>query len=152
MKRAGVRNQAVADAAGVHLKTVSHWLADRYVPDEERLAPVAELLGVSVPWLRYGDEAPSPAPAGEPGGTPRVSAGLPYRVRVWLQGFLLEITKGGATEDEVNEARDLLTSPEVFVYFSGGAPKEFNEDDVLDGMEALGEVVRRTLRKRGRKL
>lgn len=138
----------LAAAVGVERNTVSAWLNRGVVPrDPDVLSHLAELFGTTVDQLLG-----RVALAQEPPNTPRVAAGLPYRVRVWLQGFLLEITKAGATEEEVEEARQLLTSPEVFVYFSGGAPKEFDEDDVLDGMEALGEVVRRTLRKRGRKL
>jgi hypothetical protein len=83
----------------------------------------------------------------------RVAKGLPYEIRVWLQAFLLEITKAGATEEEVDEARQLLTAPEVSTYWSGGNPREFSEADVLETMEAIADgVIRPGLRRRGRKL
>lgn len=59
MKRANVRNQAVADVAGVHVKTVSKWLSDSQVPDAAALDAAAGLLRVSSSWLRYGDPIPT---------------------------------------------------------------------------------------------
>lgn len=156
----------LAKAVGVETNTVSRWELGSVPRQREVLERLAEVLGVSVEHLTgagsgEGGEESAPAPEArreaEPApaarGAPRVAMGLPYEIRVWLQGFLLEITKAGATEEDVNEARELLTSPELFVYWSGGAPREFTEADTLETMQAIGDVViKRALRKRGLKL
>jgi hypothetical protein len=84
---------------------------------------------------------------------PRHQLNLPHAVREYLAEFQLRLVKGGATEEEIDEAMRLLKSPDVFTYFKGGRPAEFNEQDVLDGMRAIGEdVIIPRLKKLGRKV
>jgi transcriptional regulator with XRE-family HTH domain len=95
--------------------------------------------------IRKGGEA-SPVQA-------RHAKNLPLSVREYLADFQLRLVRGGAAEDEVEEAMALLKSPEVFTFYKGGVPSEFNEDEVLRGMKAIGEgVIIPTLQERGRKV
>lgn len=159
MRARGIRNQEVADRAGVHVKTVSQWLGDKQVPEAAALNEVASLLHVTSSWLLRGEVDPErndegfryPPPEPERLIVPRVMQGLPYSVRVWLQDFLLEITKAGATEEEVDSARTLLTSPESFTLYVGGKPQDLTEEQVLEGLEAQAHFIRDVLRDRGRK-
>jgi transcriptional regulator with XRE-family HTH domain len=84
---------------------------------------------------------------------PRHARNLPLAVREYLAEFQLRLVKGGASEDEIDEAMALLRSPDVFSYFKGGKLAEYNEQDVLDGMRSLAEdVVIPRLQKLGRKV
>jgi transcriptional regulator with XRE-family HTH domain len=156
MVAAGVKNKAIADAAGVHINTVSQWLNDRFPPSEEALASIAPVVKRSTAWLRYGAGAVSdPITVSEPAApyAARHARNLPLAVREYLAEFQLRLVKGGASEDEIDEAMRLLKSPDVFSYFKGGRPTEFNEQDVLNGMRAIGEdVIVPRLKKLGRKV
>jgi transcriptional regulator with XRE-family HTH domain len=154
MVTAGVKNKAIAEAAGVHINTVSQWLNDRFPPSEEALAAISPVVKRSAAWLRYG-EAPDPERGFSPPAAtvPRHARNLPLAVREYLAEFQLRLVKGGASEDEIDEAMRLLKSPDVFSYFKGGRPTEFNEEDVLNGMRAIGEdVIVPRLKKLGRKV
>jgi transcriptional regulator with XRE-family HTH domain len=167
MKDRGVSNTEVAEAAAVDPVTVSQWRGDRQAPSDEALVRVAAFLGTSVAFLRYGPDTRSGSAADlarrNPDGSvttfevkstaPRHARNLPLSVREYLAEFQLRLTKGGASEDDVDEAMTLLRSPQVFIYFSGGKLNEYNETDILDGMKSIAEdVVIPRLRKLGRKL
>jgi predicted DNA-binding transcriptional regulator AlpA len=83
---------------------------------------------------------------------PRVSAGLPYRLRVWLQSELTEYVKARVSEREFAEARAALESPELLGFFVGGGGGEQSEDDVLEDMKAVASIIRRKLRRRSPRL
>lgn len=66
MKRRGVKNPAVAEAAGVTPGTVSRWRNDAHPPELEALMKAARFLGVSAEWLRgeaHNDRPPAPVEA-----------------------------------------------------------------------------------------
>lgn len=155
-KRAGLDQKAVAQAAGVHEKTVSRWENDAQVPDSEAAAKVAELLGTDMVWLLTGKLA---GPRYSDDGIPRMASprlsfeGSPHRVREWLAAFQLELVRANATEEELTEAMELLQSPVVRSYFMGGARSDRSEADILKDMEALADaVIRPRLKTRGRAL
>jgi transcriptional regulator with XRE-family HTH domain len=173
MKEKRLKNPAVAEALGVHAGTVSKWRSGLQMPDDEQLAKLARFLGKTVIWLRYGDDIVSDgyepgvgvAPANRVAERlaavdtasatviPRHARNLPLSVREYLAEFQLRLVKGGASEDEIDEAMALLRSPDVFSYFKGGKLAEYNEEDVLDGMRSLAEdVVIPRLQKLGRKV
>lgn len=78
---------------------------------------------------------------------------LPLSIREYLAALQLRLTKGGATEEEVSEAMDLLRAPQLFTFYKGGVPSEYSEDDVLLGVKAIAEgVIIPVLRERGRKI
>lgn len=84
---------------------------------------------------------------------PRHLRNLPLAVREYLAEFQLRLTRSGATEEEIDEALELMRSPELFTFYKGGMPSEYPEADVLRGMKAIGEgVVIPELRDRGRKI
>lgn len=150
MRRKGVRNPEVAQVAGVHLKTVSKWLGDTQVPDGEALERVAQLLGVSTTWLRFGAED-------APRTTPRVlaSSGIPNAVRVWLAEELLQYTKAGVPAEWVQRAREVLEAPEVHTFFrrpDDTEPSERSEAAVLKGMRAIAVGLRARLADEGYKV
>jgi plasmid maintenance system antidote protein VapI len=116
----------------------------------------ARVLGVSVQVLLAPnsialEDAMSPAGVYRDGGAAGATTPLPQRVRVWLAEFRTELTRAGATDDEIDEAMELLRSPQLRTFFVGGAPREMTEAQTLEGMEAIAVVVRATLKKRGRK-
>lgn len=159
MRRKGVKNPQVAEALGVHPITVSKWRTGTQPIEPARLPALAEFLGVTVEWLRDGTTATMPTlgasgALSEGGATiPRHARNLPLAVREYLAEFQLRLVKGGASEDEIDEAMGLLKSPDVFSYFKGGRPTDYNEEDVLNGMRAIGEdVIIPRLKKLGRKI
>lgn len=170
MARKGLKNPDVATALGVHPTTVSKWRNGTQPVEPLRMAPLAKFLGVTEVWLRLGDDfiaeghAPTVdvAPVNErlvvretaqAYVVPRHARNLPLSVREYLAEFHVRLVKGGASEDEIDEALALLRSPDVFSYFKGGKLAEYNEEDVLDGMRSLAEdVVIPRLQKLGRKV
>jgi transcriptional regulator with XRE-family HTH domain len=155
MTEKGVKNPEVAEAVGVVPNTVSKWRQRLQKPSDDQLPKLAAYLGKSEAWLRYGDRPAGPNLVGgfSETGPPRHARNLPLAVREYLAEFQLRLTKGGASEDEIDEAMALLRSPDVFVYFKGGRIAEYNEADVLDGMRSLAEdVIIPRLQKLGRKL
>lgn len=113
---------AVAAAAKVHPKTVSRWENNRGEPNARRLKAVAELLEVSEPWLRYGDEsAPLPLPV----PPAHAAAPQPQRLPAWLRGLVLgyvaELEAQGIAGQELQEIEDWLMSPVPVPAVSRGA-------------------------------
>lgn len=136
--------------------TLSRWERGLHRPPRSAALLLAKLYGVRPE--RLGEKADSlgevrrgTSPADEP--TPRHARNLPLAVREYLAELRLRLTKGGAQEEEIEEAMDLLRSPALFTFYKGGTPSEFNEEDVLRGMKALAEgVVIPELKDRGRKI
>jgi transcriptional regulator with XRE-family HTH domain len=88
---------------------------------------------------------------GDPG--PRHLRNLPLEVRVYLEELRLRLTKGGATEDEVDRAIALLRRPSIFSWYSVGTPKDLSPEKVLQTMKAITEgVILPYLRDQGRKV
>lgn len=78
---------------------------------------------------------------------------LPESVRIWIQEFLLRLTKAGATEDEVDEARLLLTRSDVLSYASRMHDEPLGEKERLQLVKAIAAAaIIPTLRKAGRKV
>lgn len=149
---AGFTQEEAARLLGKHPMTVSRWERDKNPsrPSDEDLDRAAALYGTTTSKLRYPGQ--QPASSNGEAATPRVMQGLPQRIRVWLQEFLLEITKAGANEREVDAARRLLESPELYTLYAGGLPKEMSEDDWMMNLELSATHIRHVLKKRGRKL
>jgi transcriptional regulator with XRE-family HTH domain len=167
MKRLGLKNPEIAAAAGVHPVTVSKWRNDVNPPGDAELQRVAEVLGVSMGWLRYGSvtaQGYAPAVAVRESVVARDSVtatvtrhtrNLPLSVRELLAESRLEMVKAGALDEEIEEALALMRSAAVFTFYEGGAaaPRDFNEADVLKGMHAIySGVIKPELKQRGRNL
>lgn len=114
MQEARRNNAEVAKAAGVHEKTVSQWRSDRQEMKPDNIDAVAEFLGVSKAWLRYGDEngrlaEPPARPYGEFQPNPRYERELPGRVYAAAREYLdrlIAIERLGV--GELEEAERLL--------------------------------------------
>jgi transcriptional regulator with XRE-family HTH domain len=173
--RAGWEQSQVAKHVEVHKVTVSKWERDVQMPSGDLIFELASFYGVSPEYLLRGQSvtenvsrgtsrasAAGPGPLrtadevaewGAPALNPRHARNLPLSVREYLAEFHVRLVKGGASEDEIDEAMALLRSPDVFSYFKGGKLAEYNEEDVLDGMRSLAEdVVIPRLQKLGRKV
>jgi transcriptional regulator with XRE-family HTH domain len=121
-ERAGLTQKEAALRAGIHYTTLSD-IENGKTKDVsfsiiERLT---DLYGLTVGdlALENGDR-PREAPA--------VALGLPRRVRERIQEFLLELIRADVSDREVEEARRVLTSPELYRLMKGGEPGEESED------------------------
>jgi DNA-binding XRE family transcriptional regulator len=153
-----ITKSQLAEAAGISRETLYRALS------KDEVTPAvadsfARALGVSTQILlapgSIALEASMSPPGvyrdGDGGSAATPSRTLPQRVRVWLAEFRAELTRAGATDDEIAEAMDLLQAPQLFVFYAGGKPREMTEEQMLTGVEALATVIRKELRKRGRK-
>lgn len=137
MKRAGVKNDAVARAAGVHVKTVSYWRSGKQKPGDAEIEATAELLRqrgvpVTAAWLRYGDSAA--APVGETDSQ-----------RVWLAELQLELVRDfHATNQEIAAALALVQCPEAQAFIATAA----SEDTRVAAMEMMARAIRLVLADR----
>ena len=149
-----VTNRELAAAADVSESTVSQWRRNRQQPKDRHLRAIAPLLGTTVGWLRYGtaDAPTAPDTVRERPAEYTVPTGLPQRARVWMHSFLLELATGGASEEEIDAARRLLTSEEAYAMYAGGVEREMSGDEVLTEMQGVAEGIRVVLRRRGRKV
>lgn len=151
-------HEAAAEATGLERSRITrHENGTGGKPQRDTLARYERayrLPAGSLSRVLAGDRVSEPsAPYGDGHGVPRHQRNLPLAVREYLAEFQLRLVKGGATEEEIEEALRLLKSPDVFSYFKGGRPVEFNEEDVLNGMRAIGEdVIIPRLKKLGRKV
>lgn len=53
----GYKDSAVAAGSGVTKSTFSDWKAGRYQPKDEKLQKIASFLGVSMEYLKTGEES-----------------------------------------------------------------------------------------------
>lgn len=83
---------------------------------------------------------------------PRVALGLPQRIRVFIQQFLLELVNADVPEERVETIRRILSSDEMYRFYVGGEPKEYSEEETLEGIAAHAEAFRQRLRRQGFKL
>ena len=148
---AGRSQQWVADKLGVSRQTVLAWEQGQQTPSEVNRARIGQLLGLGadeVDSLTHGNFAVERA---EPSAS--INRTLPQAAREWVADFLAKITKGGATDLEVDEARTVLTSPQLTAYLAGGALRaaQLTDEEVIGALKAVGEhAILRVLRKRGR--
>lgn len=71
-----------------------------------------------------------------------------HKVRVWLSAFRLELTKARLSDDQIREAIDLVTAPQVFDYYKAGRGRELTEDEAVVAMEAIATGLRRLAARR----
>lgn len=156
MRRAGLKNPAVAEAAGVCSTTVSKWRSGVIVPTDAKLQHIVRLLAsrgiqTSIGELRYGPgsesalapllddvrrklrETVSRGPFGDPEAL--------QQARVRVQKLLLEFTEAGADDAFLSFAKSFLWNPANYL---PSAP----DPDRLVHLERLAAVVRQTLADR----
>lgn len=156
LRSARLSQLELAHKAGISRQTLTTLLSSDRVsrPVGERVAaalgiPVHELLPGLIPANQVresvnGYGSPDPATIERP--LPRVLR--THKVRVWLSGFRLELTKAGVNDDQIREAIDLVTAPQIFSYYRGGSPGELNEDEAIVAMEAIATGIRKLRSKR----
>jgi lambda repressor-like predicted transcriptional regulator len=145
LRTARISQLDLARKAGISRQTLTTLLSlDRVSrPVGER---VAAALGVPGHDLFPELFPVSPDPAAIERPLPRVLR--THKVRVWLSGFRLELTKAGVNDDQIREAIDLVTAPQIFSYYRGGSPGELNEDEAIVAMEAIATGIRKLRSKR----
>jgi transcriptional regulator with XRE-family HTH domain len=152
MKEAGVKNAAVAEAADVHLNTVSQWLNNKFPPSDEALASVAALLRVSEAWLRYGDQPVTPRQRPtQVNGTDGPS--LPQKIRERIKEIELDLVRMEADDDLVaGFGQSMRANPGFMSLFSGGAPANLNAEGTMQLLEAFAanyiNIVRMAMDRR----
>lgn len=156
--RAGWSQQQLGDAIGKSRLTIHNYESGKSMPGAVERAAIAEALHVPLDFIEGrltldAENGHTPPEAEAPDSETIVPRSLPQRVRVWVYKFLLQLVEGGATDEEVREARALLTAPAITGYLADGAPRaaQLTEAEIIESLEAIGEhVVRRVLRKHGR--
>lgn len=156
IRQARVSQLDLARNAGISRQTLTTVLSRDRVsrPVGERIAaalgvPVEDLFPGLIPTNAVRESAAtrySPDPAAIERPLPRVLG--THRVRVWLSSFRHELTKAGVADDQIREAMDLVTAPQIFSYYRGGAPGELNESDAIVAMEAIATGIRKLRSKR----
>lgn len=155
MTEKGLKNPDVALATGVVPNTVSKWRSRLQKPDDEQMAKLADLLGETEAWLRYGPVEVDYQQLLRDGAfaVSRHARNLPFSAREYLAELRLRLVKAGATEEQIDEAFDLFKSPAVFSFYFGGSQKAFTAADVLNNVKTFAEEsVLPTLRRRGLKV
>lgn len=140
---AGLSQEEVATRLGVHKVTVSNWEREVNRPRDAQFRRLAELFNTTPQSLHYGEGEGAEVTRfrGEP-FTPEVPRGLHGKPLVWLQRFLLELAESGATKEQIDAARDMLTSAEAFAWYAGGLSREPTEEEIVAGMEDIAQAIR----------
>lgn len=158
LRKARMNVSALSRESGVSRETLYRALREDEI-SRATAAQIAEALGVTEQALlnppasdvrgsRHTGEGSNGA------GSGGQSAVVPLRrhaVRVWLREFELEMARAGATDDEISDARTLLTRPEALTFYVGGHTRDATEEETIMGMEAMAEFIRDQLKKAGRK-
>jgi transcriptional regulator with XRE-family HTH domain len=138
----GFGQDELAEKVGVHPKTISRWENDRQQPNGAQEDRLLEVLEITRDWLRGRTNSGVRE-------TPHVAYGLPQTIRVWIQEFLTKLVRAGVSDREVDEARRVLTSPEMYRAYVGSEPQQYSEDETLLGIQAHGVAIETVLRSRG---
>lgn len=162
MVRRQVSNADLAEAMGVHVKTVSAWRAGNQVPSDAALEKLGQVLNLSPDWylIRKASDHRVARPVittqaeflarlGKEfyPATPIPTVAFSARILVWQKEFELELAKMGADEETIINAINLVRAPQVFAFFRTGTDKseEMTEERALDAMKAMARVVRTAL-------
>jgi transcriptional regulator with XRE-family HTH domain len=167
-EEAGLSQAAAAQAVDIDSVTLSRYERARLATPRTTLIALAQLYGK--PLSFFGEEALSLG--GVPRGTMPAAAtnegidsstseavparharNLPYSVRQYLHDFRGRLLKARVPEEAIDEALDLMRSPQVFSFFVGGTARDFPEADVLANVRTFAEEsIIPTLKRRGYKL
>ena len=151
---AGLSQEDAAQAVGVTAGTLSRWERGTQAVSDEQFRALEELYVLEKgrkDLLALGDRDGIDLRPVLEGAPPQVMKGLSQPIRVFLQEFLLEITRAGASEHEVDAARRLLTSPELQTVWVGGQPRNLTDEEWLMGLRATADFIRAEMKKRGYK-
>ncbi|HET8778007.1 MAG TPA: helix-turn-helix transcriptional regulator [Candidatus Limnocylindria bacterium] len=157
----GLQQSEVAERLGVSRVSVSNWERDVTMPLEENFEQLAKLFGTTVRDLRYpptvaivNAEIPLRIEAHATTGGPKQEAesvSWPQAARVLVRRFELEAAESGASDEDLDFVRRVLTSPESYLMYAGGRAREMTEAELLVEMQGLMEGLRVWLRERIRR-
>jgi transcriptional regulator with XRE-family HTH domain len=142
-ERAGLTQKEAALRAGIHYTTLSD--IENGKTKDVSFSIIERLTDLVWPhcWRSRARKRRSSREA------PAVALGLPRKVRERIQEFLLELIRADVSDREVEEARRVLTSPELYRLMKGGEPGEESEEQILTGLTGFSEAIKDTLRSRG---
>ena len=130
--------------------SVSQWERGVNVPEEARLAKLAELYGAEPASLRYGATHVSrdrttytPNPA--------LRRRLPPRAYERVLRYLHQLEAVGATDEQIDEAERLMIDG-AFNKLNKRDVRERSEDDLITDIDAAWEFIAFVLRREGFRL
>lgn len=154
----GVANGDIAEAARVHVKTVSQWLNDRQPMKPENIAAVASYLDVTEAWLRYGEGEPPGGGSARNGAGPEGDAllrlgrrRLDPRVYEVVYGYLQRLEEAGVPEEMIDEAERLMVDYSYSKLHARGRPDRSVDDIILD-VRASWHAIHESLTEDGFRL
>ena len=125
----GIPAVDLASALGLQSTVqVSLWETDRRKPGSQRLADIANVLGVSTDWLLYGSDK-NPAAEGSSGGFGANLRGK--EARSWLHEYRAELARLLDDEEKEDEAYHATLDLAETSYWKGGKHQDWTEDDSL---------------------
>lgn len=170
MRYRRLKNPAIARHVDVHEKTVSKWRSGVQVPRDTEIVKLAEVLGVTPSWLKYGQgKGPGDPPRAndprrrlpyEPGESDEMSvmertidayraaqghqpgADLSLKARAEIADFEAEAYRLGAQREDVQFIRATLENPAAYVNYVDGRPREMVPSEQLVEVRGLIEMLR----------
>lgn len=152
METLDLKNADVAKAAGVHVKTVSQWLGDHWVPEPDKIERIAKALRVSVGWLLNGDVLSRAVRELSPAHYLVMSRQDATRqVRALASRLEGDLHEAGAEEEDFRAMRTALATDETVrlfadVYEEGQIGRKFAFYKVF--VAALGDTLTDRIRHR----
>ena len=146
-RAAGLTQADVAKELGVHVMSVSGWERGLTVPEEPRLARLAELFGTDPASLRYGAAV---TPADHPGTVPQLALRrrLPTRAYDVVLGHIHAMEAAGCSQAQIDEAERVMVDG-AYNKLNKRDFRERSDDDIVTDIEAAWEFISFVLRKAG---
>jgi transcriptional regulator with XRE-family HTH domain len=158
----GMTQPDLAKQVGKGVQQIHRYEAGKTAVPMHILQSIADALGVTLTRIvresedefqrRWPEIFDRESTVSEPRTTayaPQVARGLPQRIRVFIQQFLLELVNANVPEERVDTIRRILSSDEMYRFYVGGEPKEYSEEETLEGIQAHAEAFRQRLRRQG---
>lgn len=143
-----ISNAAIAKAAGVHVNTVSKWIAGQE-PGGEALVAIASALGVSERWLTHGDDDLEGKFSAKEQLEKDEIARLASRARKLLRprpyervfGYLEQMREAKMPEDTIDEAERYLVESN-FGVINKRDYRERSDDEVVGDIDMMWAALK----------
>ena len=137
----------MAQQLGVHVMSVSQWERGVNIPEEPRLAKLAELYGADPASLRYGATR-----AGRERTTytpnPSLRRRLPLRVYERVLDYIHQLEAAGVSEEQIDEAERLMIDG-AFNKLNKRDVRQRSEDELITDIDAAWDFITFVLRREG---
>jgi transcriptional regulator with XRE-family HTH domain len=157
-----VKNEELAQAADVHVKTVSQWRSNRQTPTDDNLMAIAPVLKTTFLYLKNGlvtvvtDEegvsfSRSRNLAVHEGRRLYTSIGakrLPPRAYTLVYEYLQRLENAGLKSEELDEAERFLVDG-AYNKINAREPGDKTEDDLILDIKAAWQFVREVVNRNG---